>query len=534
MILMLTSTSLLVLLAPLGFVAVGVVATASPGSNPHRVIRLGAVVSWLGVGVAVLAGIATAANGLIESPTWGASGLGFSIRLDALSTVMLIMISLLAVVIFRYSCNYLDGDARHGAFLGRLAATIASVQVLVLAGNMALLVAAWIATSLALHRLLTFYKDRRAAVVASRKKFIVARVGDVFLIAAAVGLHRHFGTGNLEAIFNGAKATATPGWKFGTVEFSAVCLAIAAILKSAQFPTHGWLVEVMETPTPVSALLHAGILNAGPFLAIRMAFVTDTAHLATTLLIVVGGFTALFASVVLLTQPSIKVALGYSSAAHMGFMLMVCGMGIYPAALLHLVAHSFYKAHAFLSSGSVIDDARADKVAVPKRLGSPSRVLGSTGIALAIYLALAAAFGVDLAGKPMLLAIGLILVLGTTQIVAPAFDSTGSANGTARAAGMAFGVTLAFFSLEAGVHAILSSTVPDAGARTVLHSALMVVVVAAFAAVVLLQIFEPAHGTSRRRRALAVHLRNGLYVNAVFDRVVGALRTPRSRVEAVR
>ena len=533
MLLMLTSTSLLVLLAPLAFVAVAVAATASPGSNPRRVIQLGAIASWLGVGVAVAAGIATAVKGLIESPTWGVSGLGFSIRLDALSTVMLIMITLLAVVIFRYSCNYLDGDDRHGAFLGRLAATIASVQVLVIAGNTALLVAAWIATSFALHQLLLFYKDRRAAVVAGRKKFIVARIGDVFLIAAAVGLHRHFGTGNLQVIFDSAKA-ATPGWGFGTVELSAVCLAIAAILKSAQFPTHGWLVEVMETPTPVSALLHAGILNAGPFLAIRMALVTDTAHVATTMLIVIGGFTALFASVVLLTQPSIKVALGYSSAAHMGFMLMVCGMGIYPAALLHLVAHSFYKAHAFLSSGSVIDDARADKVAVPKRLGSPARVLGSMVIALAIYLGLAAAFGVNLADEPMLLAVGLILVLGTTQIVAPALDSTGTANGTARAAGMAFGVTLSFFSLEAGAHALLLNTVPDGGVRTALHSALMVVVVLSFAAVVLLQILEPAHGTSSRRRALAVHLRSGLYANAAFDRLVGALRTPSTRVEAGR
>jgi len=531
---MTTSTSLLVLLAPLAFLAVAAAATTSPGSNPRRVIQLGAIASWFAVGVAVVAGIATAANGLIESPTWGASGLGFSIRLDALSTVMLIMIALLAVVIFRYSCNYLDGDDRHGAFLGRLAATIAAVQVLVIAGNTALLVAAWIATSVALHQLLLFYKDRRAAVVAARKKFIVARIGDVFLIAAAVGLHQHFGTGNLEAIFDGARATATPGWGFGSVELAAVCLAIAAILKSAQFPTHGWLVEVMETPTPVSALLHAGILNAGPFLAMRMAFVMDTAHLATTLLIVIGGLTALFASVVLLTQPSIKVALGYSSAAHMGFMLMVCGMGIYPAALLHLVAHSFYKAHAFLSSGSVVDEARADKVAVPQRLGNPARVFGSTVIALAIYFALAAAFGVNLADQPMLLAIGLILVLGTTQIVAPAFDSTGTANGTGRAAGMAFGVTLAFFSLETGAHALLLNTVPDAGLRTALHSTLMVIIVVAFAAVVLLQILEPAHGTSPRRRALAVHLRNGLYANALFDRAVGALRTPSTQVEAVR
>jgi len=528
------STSLLVLLAPIAFVAVAVAAAIFPGANPRRVIQLGAIASWLGVAVAAVAAAATMANGLIESPTLGGGGLGLSIRLDALSTVMLLMISLLAVVIFRYSCNYLDGESRHGVFLGRLAATIACVEVLVLSGNLALLVAAWIATSLALHRLLLFYKDRPAAIVAGRKKFIVARIGDLFLLAAAVGLNHHFGTGNLQAIIDGARATVTPGWGYGTVELSAVCLVMAALLKSAQFPAHGWLVEVMETPTPVSALLHAGILNAGPFLAILMAYVIAPVYLATTLLIVVGGFTALFASVVLLTQPSIKVSLAYSSAAQMGFLLMVCGMGIYTAALLHLVAHSFYKAHAFLSSGSVIDDARADKVAVPKRLGAPLRVLGSVVIALAIYLALAAVFGVNLTGEPMLLAVGLILVLGTTQLLAPTLDSAGTAQGTARVAAMAFGVTLSFFVLESVAHKILVNTVPEVAVPTAIQGALMVLILGAFATVVLMQVFEPAHGSSPRRRVIAVHLRNGLYANTAFDRVVGALRTQKAPAESVR
>ena len=362
----------LVLLAPLAFVGVAAVAATHPGGHPVLVERLGAIASWFGVLVAAVAGLVVAVDGVTTSTTLGWNGLGISLRLDPLSAVMFAMISLLAVVIVRYSATYLDGDERQGVFLGRLAATIAAVEVLVLSGNLAVLVLAWILTSLALHELLVFYRDRPRAVLAAHKKFLVARIGDVFLIVAAVLLYREFGTGDLGEIFSGVGQAVNGGWALGAVSVAALCLAVAALLKSAQFPTHGWLVEVMETPTPVSALLHAGILNAGPFLAIRMAFVLDAARPATLMLLVVGGFTAIFASVVLLSQPSVKVALAYSSAAHMGFMLMVCGMGLYPAALLHLVAHSFYKAHAFLSSGSVVDERRAAKVTLPEAPRQPA------------------------------------------------------------------------------------------------------------------------------------------------------------------
>jgi len=523
--------ALVVLAAPLAFGLVAIAAASVPGPNPGLVERLGACAAGFGVVVAVVASGSTALNGLVESPTFGWNGLGLSVRLDPLSMTMITMISLLAVVIFRFSSTYLDGDDRHGVFLGRLAATIAAVEVLVVTGNLGLLVVGWVATSLALHRLLVFYRDRPRAVTAARKKFIAARVGDVFLVVAAALLYHRFGTGDLEQIFAGARTATQAGWAFGAVEVAAVCLVVAAMLKSAQFPTHGWLVEVMETPTPVSALLHAGILNAGPFLAIRMAYVIEGARAATTLLIIVGGFTAVFASVVLLTQPSVKVALGYSSAAHMGFMLMVCGMGFYPAALLHLVAHSFYKAHAFLSSGSVIDEARAAKVVLPRRLGSPVRIAGSALIALGLYLPLALLWGLDLRGNPIVIAIGGILVIGTTQLVAPALDSAGRVIGTVRAVGLALAVTLSFFTLEAGAHHLLADTVPEGVGRDVIQLALVAVILVSFAAVVGLQILEPTRPRSARRRAMAVHFRNGLYANALFDRAVGALRRPTLRPE---
>lgn len=510
-------------LAPAAFLAPAVLARRQPGLHPTGVIRANRIAGGVGIGVAAAAGVAVAIDGALVSPTLGIGDFGLSLRLDALSATMLAMIAILAAVIVRYSATYLDGNTRHGVFLGRLAATIAAVELLVLSGNLVVLVAAWILTSLALHQLLVFHRDRPRAMAAARKKWIVARTGDAFLLAGAVLLALHFGTGDLGTIFAGM-ADAGPGWSMGAVGIAAACLAVAALLKSAQFPTHGWLVEVMETPTPVSALLHAGILNAGPFLAIRLAAVIDGGRTATMLLILVGGFTAIFASVVLLTQPSVKVVLGYSSVAHMGFMLLVCGMGFYPAALLHLVAHSFYKAHAFLSSGSVVDEARAAKVRLPRRLGSPWRIAGAALVATALYLPLAVVWGVDFGGNPLVIAIGGILVLGTTQLLTPAFDSAGRVAAMVRAALLALAVTLAFFGLEAGAHALLAGTVPEAVARDGVQIAAILAVLAGFTVVVGFQLIDPARAPSARRRALAVHLRNGLYANALFDRVVGAFR----------
>ena len=159
----------------------------------------------------------------------------------------------------------------------------------------------------------------------------------------------------------------------------------------------------------------------------------------------------MFASVVLLTQPSVKVALGYSSAAHMGFMLMVCGLGMYPAAILHLVAHSFYKAHAFLSSGSVIDRPVPRPWRCPDDSATPA-AHRQRRAALAMYLPLAPS-GASTGGDPLLVAIGAILVIGVTQLLAPALDSAGTAAGSLRAAGLALAVTVSFFALEGGTHA---------------------------------------------------------------------------------
>jgi NAD(P)H-quinone oxidoreductase subunit 5 len=495
----------LVLLAPAGFVLAAALRSVAA-------VRIAAATGL------VVAGAAAVAVGS------GGTRAGTLVRLDPLSVLVLGMISVLAVVIVRFSTSYLAGDPRRAGFLARLALTIAAVELLVVSGNLVTLFVAWVLTSLALHRLLVFHPERPRAVLAARKKFVAARVGDVLLLVAVVLLARSAGSVELGAVFDHVRDAAGSV----SVVVAALCLVLAAMLKAAMFPTHGWLVEVMETPTPVSALLHAGVLNAGPFLVLRTFPVVESVGAASLLLVGVGGTTAVLASLMRNTQTSVKVGLGYSSSGHMGFSLLLCGLGLVPAAALHLVAHSFYKAHAFLSSGSVVDDARAGHVPVPARTGSPARLALGAALALGVYLPIAWVWGVRPDTDPALFVLGAVIVLGSVQLVASVTDAAGPARSWLAATGLAAFVVTSFFAFEGLLHALLHDLAPQRGAGTAqLVVAAMVLV--ASAAVVVHQLRAPTRPDTPRRRAWRVHLRNGLYANAAFDRLVLRLWAPADR-----
>jgi len=509
--------------SPAVFVVTAVASWFEQGLRPQHVKKLAVASTWVSIAISAIAGFLVFNYGMLETPLIGDEGLGFSLRFDSVSILMFAMIALIGFVVVRYSLNYLDGDDRQGAFMGRLAATIASVQLLVLSGNLGILFLSWVLTSVSLHRLLLFYKERPGAIVSARKKFILARLGDACLMAAVVLLYFKFGTGNLEVIFDALKTALASGQTPDGIEAIAGLLAAAALLKSAQFPTHGWLIEVMETPTPVSALLHAGLLNAGPFLIIRMAYVMDSSTYAPMVLIVLGGFTALFASVVFLTQTSVKTALAYSSIAHMGFSLMTCGMGAYAASMLHLVAHSFYKAHSFLSSGSIIDTIRSSKVKAAKRIGSPLRIGLGILLGVGVYAGFAILWGIDPVKERALLVIGGVIALGLSRLFTSALDSNGSAKLILRASLLSLIVTVAFFTLESGMHHLLSLQLPDLSKPRLLETILMGGILFTFGAAVFIQIMAAVVSASPFSRAWAIHLRNGLYVNSVFDRIVRSL-----------
>jgi NAD(P)H-quinone oxidoreductase subunit 5 len=516
--------ALVALLPPSVFVATAVVSWFQPGARPTLLKKTSIGAALASMVIAAYCAYLVITQGFLQSELIGYQDFGLSIRLDALTVTMLVMISLLSFVVIKFSSNYLDGDKRQGSFLGRLAAAIASVQLLVLSANLGLLLISWVLISISLHRLLLFYPERPGAAVAARKKFIVARIGDACLTGAILLLYQHFGTGDLETIFTQIKDTSAAGLPLVGVQLATLLLVLAALLKSAQFPTHSWLIEVMETPTPVSALLHAGLLNAGPFLIVRMSFLIEADGTAPLLLMGVGGITALFASVVFLTQTSVKTALSYSSVAHMGFSLFICGAGLYPAALLHLVAHSFYKAHAFLSSGSAIDVLRATNVALPKSKVSPMKIALGIFMAMNIYTGFAYLWGIEPAAELPLLAIGAIIIMGLSRIFVSALASPFSIPLVARACGMAIMVTAAFFTLEAGSRSLFTSQIPDLPDHGFLQIVFIGFLLLAFGGVVFVQLLVPSLSATPRYRSLAVHVRNGLYVNAAFDRIIGALR----------
>lgn len=507
--------------APLLF-AVGAVASwFQPGRRPLRVIAVSKAAAVAGLISAAVCAFAVFQSGPLTGASFTYAGLGFSLRLDALSVLMFAMINLIAFVVLRFSYNYLDGDERQGVFTGRLAATIAGVQLLVLSGNLALLWFAWVLTSFSLHRLLTFYPERRRAVLAARKKFIAARLSDAALLAAVYFLYRHFGSGDLAVITEGMNTLTASGIPV-QIEVAALCIAVAAILKSALFPTQGWLIEVMETPTPVSALLHAGLLNAGPFLVARLAYVVHGAEFTPLVLIVFGGITALLASIIYLTQTSVKTALGYSSVAHMGFSLLMCGMGVYAAAMLHLVAHSFYKAHAFLSSGSAVDVLRASKVKLPQIERNPLRLAGSVAVAFAIFAGFAYLFGVKPGESPSFFALSAVVVMSVSLLLARATGTVSGGLHLMKTGLFAAGVAVAFFALEVGMGLLLGAQVPGISTPGTAASVLILALMVLFAATVIVQMAAPGTALSGGR-ALAVHVRNGFYTNAVYDKLVRAL-----------
>ncbi len=308
-----------------------------------------------------------------------------------LTSVLLVLSTFLFAVVCRYSKRYMMGDPAQARFMFWLCLTGSFVFALVLAQNLLLFAIAWCGISLSLHQLLQFYKDRPGALIAARKKFLISRLGDTALIAALILTFAEFHTWNFDAVFNATAQFRAAGVENLPLSVSLICgfLVFAALPKSAQFPFHSWLPDTMETPTPVSALMHAGIINAGGILIIRLSpliSLSDTAMLALTL---IGGFTALFASVVMLTQASIKRCLAFSTVAQMGFMMLECGLGAFHLALLHLVAHSLYKAYTFLSSGSVV----LAKTERSQPLTSPATVLCCILAGFAISFSTAAATG---------------------------------------------------------------------------------------------------------------------------------------------
>lgn len=303
---------------------------------------------------AVVAGALALAAVSITGPV---AGLG--LRIDTPGAVVALLVGFVGWVIVRYSHRCLQGEADERRYLRLLALTLAAVALVLAADHLLLLAVAWIGTSLTLHRLLRFYVERPAARLAAHKKFLSARAADAALLGAVALLGSAYGTLSLDAMLAAAAAQGVPP----LAQAGLLLLVAAALLKCAQLPLHGWLIQVMEAPTPVSALLHAGVVYLGGFVLIRFAPLLAEAPAALVLLAAAATATVVVATLVMGTRISIKVALAWSTVAQMGFMLLQVALGLPAMALLHLVAHSLYKAHAFLAAGGVVQRQQALRLA---------------------------------------------------------------------------------------------------------------------------------------------------------------------------
>ncbi len=287
-------------------------------------------------------------------PGWG------SLILDPLASVMALLVAGISLVVHVYAVRYMAEEPGYARFYILLDLMAAAILLMVAAGDLVTLLVAWHLVGLVLYFLLGHDASRPAAQRYAFWSFFTYRLGDLPLILAAVMLYQAYGTTSLPALF--AQVAADPGAHtvLGLPLTTAVALlvALAAFARSAQFPLHTWLPYTMEGPTPVSALMHAGIVNAGGFIINRFAPVFVHAGEVLHLVFVVGLVTAILGSVLMLMQNDIKKSLGYSTMGQMGFMFVEVGVGAFSLAIYHLIAHGLFKGTLFLGAGSVISNAR--------------------------------------------------------------------------------------------------------------------------------------------------------------------------------
>ena len=343
---------LIVPFAPLaGAVLAGLFGRALGRAGTHWATILGVLASFLAscwVLADVLAG--NTFNGTLY--TWLTVGelrfeIGFLI--DRLSAFMMVVVTFVSLMVHVYTIGYMAGDPGYQRFFAYISLFTFSMLMLVMANNFVQLFFGWEAVGLVSYLLIGFWYTRESAVYANLKAFLVNRVGDFgFLLGIGLVL-AYFGTLDYQAVFAGAGAAAAP--------MTLICLLlfVGAMGKSAQFPLHVWLPDSMEGPTPISALIHAAtMVTAGIFMVARMSPLYELSETARSVVLVIGGITALFMALVALTQYDIKRVVAYSTLSQLGYMTVALGASAYSAAMFHLMTHAFFKAVLFLAAGSVI------------------------------------------------------------------------------------------------------------------------------------------------------------------------------------
>lgn len=445
------------------------------------------------------------------------------LTLDRLSAVLGLLVAGVGSVVFAFAREYLDGEPRRPYFLRTLAFSVTAAFVFMLATNLLLLFGAWLLTSIGLHQLLTYYPDRPEALPPARKKFLISRLGDVALIWAFALIWQTSHTLDLTAFL----AQLSSGDPTSNQSLIAILITVAALTKSAQFPFHSWLPETMESPTPVSALMHAGIINAGGALLIRFAPLISRCLPALLLLTIIGTLTACLGMIAMWAQIKIKRTLAWSTVSQMGFMMIQCGLAAYPAAVLHIVGHGSYKAYSFLRSGTL-------PASTPKTSISPltSLLLAAAGTIVATPLILVSAniVGLHWSESPTTLGLLAVVILALGQLWVTLFASSpkNSATVLPRFAMSIFITALAAFLAVALYRGADLFFQPVLGTLSAPQGpwawGLIAIPLSGLVLLICFHACLPRIAPTRVGRALHVHALHGFYFGAIADRCVESLR----------
>ena len=294
---------------------------------------------------------------------WISSGdfiVNWALKLDSLTSVMLVVVTTISFLVHLYSISYMHEDKSIARFMSYLSLFTFFMLMLVTADNFLQLFFGWEGVGVASYLLIGFWFKKQSANVASMKAFIANRVGDFGLIFAIALIYLNFGTLDYSQVFDSASQHLDDKFNFAgfelvTIDWICILLFIGAMGKSAQIGLHVWLADAMEGPTPVSALIHAAtMVTAGVFLVIRCSPLFELSPIALNFVTIIGALTAFFSATIALTQNDIKKIIAYSTCSQLGYMFFACGVSAYSPAIFHLATHAFFKALLFLSAGSVI------------------------------------------------------------------------------------------------------------------------------------------------------------------------------------
>jgi NADH-quinone oxidoreductase subunit L len=309
----------------------------------------------------------------------------FALQLDQLSISFVLLITFVGTLIHIYSLGYMSHDENKRKFFAYLNLFVAAMLLLVLADNYLLLYVGWEGVGLASYLLIGFWQHKPTAAVAAKKAFVANRVGDFGLSLAIMTMFIVFGSVSFSDVNQGI--SGAPAWVSLTL---GLLLLLAACGKSAQFPLQSWLLDAMEGPTPVSALIHAAtMVTAGVYLIVRSASIFNASEIAQTAVVIIGAISLLMGAIIGAAKDDIKKSLAGSTMSQIGYMVLAAGLGPigYVFAILHLITHGFFKAVMFLGAGSVMH-ATNDNVDM-RRYGGLSKVMIFTTITFFIgYLAI--------------------------------------------------------------------------------------------------------------------------------------------------